>query len=224
MKIVLISDTHTQHRKLTIPECDILIHAGDISDRGELSQVYDFINWFADQPAKHCIFIAGNHDWSFTDSRKNKIREVLIQHPKVIYLEDSEITIEGIKFYGSPWTPTFYNWAFNADRGKSIAHVWEKIPYDTDILIIHGPPYGYGDKVPYDGSVGCEDLLQKVLEVQPNLVIFGHIHGGRGMYTITRKTTAINASVLDDSYILVGDPIVIDYDDFTENALYLQNN
>jgi Icc-related predicted phosphoesterase len=226
LKLVLISDTHNKHRKLDIPECDILIHAGDISDRGELPQVYDFINWFSNQPATHKIFISGNHDFSFQDSRKNKIREALIQHPDITYLEDSETTIEGIKIYGSPWTPTFYNWAFNADRGAPLKYVWSKIPEDTDILVVHGPPRGYGDRI--EGSVervGCKDLLERLLVVKPKLCIFGHIHEGWGMYTMRvppenpelgfeTHITCINASVLDSQYFLMNDPIEIEYEDF----------
>lgn len=224
MKLVLLSDTHGMHRELTIPECDIILCGGDITMNGQLPVVYDFINWLANQPARHKVFVAGNHDGSFQDSRKNKIREVLIQHPDVYYLEDDSVILEGIKIYGSPWQPWFYDWAFNVKRGFEIAQKWAKIPSDTDILLLHGPPLGYGDRVDSGDRVGCADLLEKVLEIQPNLVIFGHIHSGWGMYHVTAKTTAFNVAVVDESYTVVRDPVVINYNDFTENAVYLQNN
>jgi Icc-related predicted phosphoesterase len=226
LKLCIISDTHTYHRSVKIPECDILIHAGDISDQGALSQVTDFINWFNDQPAKHKIFICGNHDLSFEDPyKKNKIRQVLAQHPDVIYLQDSGTVVEGINIWGSPWTPWFYDWAFNAQRGAGIKRAWDMIPENTDILVIHGPPYGYGDLIyGTHERVGCEDLLNRLLVVKPKLCIFGHIHEGYGMYTlrvpatepvgIENQITCINASVLDQHYVLCNEPIVIQYEDF----------
>lgn len=81
-----------------------------------------------------------------------------------IYLEDSEVNIEGIRIYGSPWQPTHsVGWAFNLDRGAPIRAKWELIPKGVDILVTHGPPYGHGDKLAYGGRrAGCEDLLEVV--------------------------------------------------------------
>lgn len=226
MRIVAISDTHTQHDKVKVPECDLLIHSGDISHKGELHNVYAFLFWFNQQPAKYKVFIAGNHDFSFQDGmRMNKIRQALIQYPDIIYLEDSSVTIEGIKLWGSPWTPRFYDWAFNADRGAAIKRAWDMIPEDTDILIVHGPPKGYGDRIAGSTErVGCEDLLQRLLEVKPKICIFGHIHEGYGMYTLRvpslgsfgfhTDVTLINASVLDEQYFIANDPIAFEYEDF----------
>ena len=58
MLLQLIADSHGQHRKVITEKCDILIHAGDISGNGELNVVYDFINWFANQPANWKILVA----------------------------------------------------------------------------------------------------------------------------------------------------------------------
>ena len=40
-----------------------------------------------------------------------------------IYLEDSSVTVYGIKIYGTPWQPEFCGWAFNLPRGKPPANV-----------------------------------------------------------------------------------------------------
>ena len=48
MKIVFISDTHWQHRKLkNLPKADLIIHGGDMSKLGGDHEVLDFINWFS---------------------------------------------------------------------------------------------------------------------------------------------------------------------------------
>ena len=68
----------------------------------------------------------------------------------------------GYKFYGSPWSPTFYNWGFNADRGPDILKWWKKIPTETDILITHGPPHKILDKCMNGFPAGCKDLLNEI--------------------------------------------------------------
>ena len=62
MKIILISDVHGKWNKLEIPECDILISAGDYSFTGEQHMVRDFHKWMSKQPAKHKISVQGNHE------------------------------------------------------------------------------------------------------------------------------------------------------------------
>lgn len=131
MKIVAISDTHGQHHKLQLPEGDVLIHAGDISNRGELHEIKDFLLWFDKQPFKTKIFIAGNHDFYFERHSEEEINNIIPDG--ITYLKDSGIEIEGIKIWGSPITPFFFNWAFNRNRGYEIARYWDLIPSDTDI-------------------------------------------------------------------------------------------
>jgi hypothetical protein len=51
------------------------------------------------------------------------------------------VIIEGVKIYGSPWLPSYHDWAFNLERGGEVLkQKWEQIPNGTDVLITHGPP------------------------------------------------------------------------------------
>lgn len=59
-----------------------------------------------------------------------------------IYLQDSSVTLYGIKVYGTPWQPWFGGWAFNLERGETILEKWNLIPNDADIVMSHGPPLG----------------------------------------------------------------------------------
>ncbi len=205
--IVFISDTHNQHHFLDLPDGDILVHAGDISGRGKDHEVQDFMAWYEAHRHPHKILIAGNHD--FMAERKPQAWAALIPD-NVIYLENEACEVLGLKFWGSPITPWFYDWAFNRRRGADIRKYWERIPEDTDILITHGPPKGYLDKVLRDGNqVGCEDLLAFVLKIKPQYHVFGHIHEGYGQST-NEDTVFINASVLDVGYNLVNAPIVVE--------------
>lgn len=199
MKIVCISDTHGKHKELKLPEGDMIIHAGDISGMGRLHEITNFLAWFVELPYQYKVFIGGNHDYLLED--QPSVFKALIPD-NLIYLENSEVEIEGLKLWGSPITPRFFDWAFNCDRGEKIKQYWDQIPIDTDILITHGPPLGQGDKTQRGEMVGCEDLLIKIQEVQPKYHIFGHIHEGYGI-TNFKNTTFINASVLDFNYKLV---------------------
>lgn len=62
MNILAISDTHNKHYQLKIPSCDLLIHAGDFTGNGDIFEIKDFLSWWHTQPARHKVFIAGNHE------------------------------------------------------------------------------------------------------------------------------------------------------------------
>jgi len=219
MKIIFISDTHGKHEELQdkgwLKEADMIIHAGDISNRGRPRETTEFLDWFAALPYKHRVFIAGNHDFYFEETHHQiPVNKLLAQYPGITYLENNSVTIEGIKIYGSPYSPRFYDWAFNVDRGNPIAREWSKIPMDTDILITHGPPLGHGDRTDGGDRAGCADLLKRIEIVQPIINVYGHIHEGWGMYGSGTPTTFINASVLNSRYEMVNMPIIIDYENF----------
>lgn len=212
LKIIAISDTHGLHSQIEIPECDILIHAGDISPNGKLHHCVDFLEWFSVQPAQYKIFIAGNHDFLFQQPvrRRDFFQLHLNNKENVFYLEDQSVRIEGIKFYGSPWTPWFYDWAFNKIRGYETKEVADSIPHDTDVLITHGPPMGILDRTFKDENVGCSDLMHKVVQMK-NLKyhIFGHIHESYG-FRKYRETTFINASILNLQYKVTNKPFLFE--------------
>ena len=204
MQLTLISDTHGLHNQLKLKGGDILIHAGDVTARGTEEEVVLFLKWFEAQPYNYKIFIAGNHDWFFERESAEYI-ETLFPND-VIYLNDSGVCIDGFNIWGSPIQPTFFNWAFNRERGLEIDSHWQLIPKNTDILITHGPPFGILDKTTRGEAVGCEMLLQKNNLIKPKLHVFGHIHEGYGLLE-KGNTIFINASVLDVNYQSVNKPI-----------------
>jgi Icc-related predicted phosphoesterase len=214
-RIVLISDTHNKHKQLELPEGDILIHAGDFSGVGRDSEVKNFFKWLTIQSEKfeHVLFIAGNHELSF-EVKPAWLESLLEKLPNnVHYLEDSGIVIDGMKFYGSPWQPEFYNWAFNLRRGLELSEKWSLIPEDTDVLITHGPPKHMCDYMPWDlTNIGCQDLFERVMKVRPKLHVFGHIHVGYG-YKEYDGMLFVNASSCTEQYELLNKPVVVEYKD-----------
>lgn len=212
IRLVIISDTHGLHHGLkkfgNLPEGDIFIHAGDVSNVGEIHDINRFLTWFDSRIFNYKVFIAGNHDFGF--EREKYVAESMIPN-NVDYLNNSEITIEGLKFWGSPVTSPFNNWAFNeSDDYRS--QLWETIPNDTDILITHGPPRDIRDFSKYGSErCGCKFLRSKVLEIKPIIHIFGHIHGQYGFHE-EGGVLFINASTLNERYAVTNKPVVVDID------------
>ena len=216
MKIIGLSDTHGSHWDVKVPDADILVHTGDFSSHGRLPDTLDFLRWFNTHPHKHKIFIAGNHDW-LMEQDTNFYRIIKMEFPDLTYLQDEAVEVEGLKFFGSPQTPRFFNWAFNRDRGQDIKRYWDKIPTDTDVLITHGPPYGICDEAYRVGfntteHVGCKDLLDATLRIAPKLHLFGHIHLAGGQSYVAPKTTYANVSVLNEEYLVANKPMIFDVD------------
>jgi Icc-related predicted phosphoesterase len=200
VRIVCISDTHGQHAKLSVPDGDILVHAGDFMAFGDApKEIVDFNHWLGKQPHRIKVVIAGSHDLMF-ERHSGAAKELL---NNAIYLENSSTELMSLKFWGSPVQPEFNNWAFNVARGAAIRRYWQMIPEDTDVLVTHGPPFGLLDQShPSTAHLGCEELAKAVERIKPRLNVFGHIHGGHGQVT-ANGTRFLNASVVNEAYQLV---------------------
>ena len=184
-KIVALSDTHCYHLKMKIPEGDILIHGGDALSYGTPEEFEAFIGWFDSQPFNDLIYVPGNHDW-FVYHNQDSCREVLKKRG-ITLLIDEGITINGLKIWGTPYTPEFCGWAFmrqdheaeSLDGEEGLGKYFDQIPAGIDVLVSHGPPYGFLDKAPSAPHVGSRELLKAIERVKPRLVLVGHIHEGR---------------------------------------------
>jgi predicted phosphodiesterase len=205
MRLVLISDTHQRHDDLVVPDGDVLVHAGDFCTRGREGEVVRFNTWLGVQPHRHKIVIAGNHDFLF--EREPATARSLLTH--ATYLEDTGVTLDGVRFWGSPWQPRFFDWAFNLDRGAPLRAKWELIPAAVDVLIVHGPPRNVLDRTWRGEAVGCDDLRLAVERVRPKLFVCGHIHEARGEAELS-GVRCINASCCDVRENLRHAPVVVD--------------
>jgi Icc-related predicted phosphoesterase len=225
MKITFISDTHTKHRDVEtdLPGGDLLIHAGDFMNSGHHKEdAEEFFTWFDGiKGYDKKVFIAGNHDRIIENDPTWSLLTIA-DYSNIIYLQDEGFALydmdkdSSTRIYGSPWQPEFFDWAFNLPRnGWELEQRWKDIPANTDILITHGPPYGYLD-VPGGKKfqVGCELLRERVDALQPKIHVFGHIHGSAGYY-FNGHTHFINASVLDERYTYTNRPLTFEWDKLT---------
>ncbi len=201
IKVVAVSDLHGLLP--AVPACDLLLLAGDICplrDHRPAAQAYwldsDFRRWLRGLPARQVVYVAGNHDWIFQEKPHLRPRDL-----PAVYLQDEALEWEGLKIWGTPWQPRFCNWAFNLDE-PDLEAKWALIPAGTDILVTHGPPFGYGDGVPDRKGVrheGSPSLLRRIEQVRPRLVVFGHIHEGRGEWALG-DTVLANVTLVDVGY------------------------
>lgn len=215
MKIIGISDTHLKTDSLSIPEGDVLVHAGDALIKGTQEEFLRFFDWFSKLQHKRKIYVPGNHDWFTFDHYA--IALAMLRERDINILVDQELVIDNVKFYGTPWTPEFCGWAWMKDD-LELAAPFGEIPEAIDVLISHGPPRGYLDKTFLGESVGSYSLLEAINKVKPSLVICGHIHegaiqgDGEGhdyLYHEDGHVTHIaNVSIVNKQYLPVYEPKV----------------
>ena len=225
-RIVAISDTHTLHDKVIIPECDILIHAGDWTFQGERAEVRDFCKWLDKQPAKEIVIIPGNHEKIWERCLPESKSWITEDCPRAHLLMESSVELFNLKIWGSGYTPAFgYGWAFNAGRDPVeaahifkpfIGDIWATIDNDVDILVTHGMPEYSLDSV-WDRnnnewkSVGDAELAKRISQLK-NLkhYIGGHLHAEGGKTEHVQNVWYHNASVCNESYKVVNRPIEFD--------------
>jgi predicted phosphodiesterase len=190
--IVALADTHMFHDELVVPPGDVLVHAGDMTRGGTVRELRAAAEWIASLPHPHKLVVAGNHELCL-EREPDRAWPILAG---LTVLHDSAVTVAGLRFWGSPWQPWFCDWAFNLPRGPALAEKWARIPLGTDVLVTHGPPRGFGDRVRDSRREGCDDLLARVREVRPLVHVFGHIHEDRGAWR-DGETWIVNATTAE---------------------------
>jgi len=194
-KTYAISDVHLQPMEKILKGCegDLLVIAGDMTFTGSLQEMTRFKKDLLKVRGqfKHCSWITGNHERELDPARGfsnglNYCRE-LAEDTNSDFLHNSGVTYtkngRDIKVWGSPFTPTFFDWGFLKDRGEPIAQIWKQIPEGLDLLVTHGGPHKVLDYLPWSGeNVGCEELRARLdsMEAPAKIHCFGHIHIGHG--------------------------------------------
>lgn len=232
LKLVALSDTHNRHKNIkefmNIDSMgqdkeplsgDVICHAGDATMGGTLGECERFLKWYGELNFKFKIFVAGNHDRKFEENPQ--LMEQMCKDNGIILLNDSGIELDGVKFWGSPVQPWFFDWAYNRARNLSeqdlykvplIKPHWDLIPEGTNVLITHSPPYGILDQCPDGRLVGCQDLLNRVNEIKPDIHLYGHIHFNANMEKHINSTSFYNVAICNEQYIPINPVRIIDYD------------
>jgi Icc-related predicted phosphoesterase len=209
LSLVCVSDLHGFLPD--VPPCDVLVVAGDITPQGDRDPAgqarwldAELRAWLDAAPARHVVAVAGNHDFVF------QVAATTVPDLPWHLLQDSSCTLDGVRFWGSPWTPWFFDWAFNAPRGEEgeafLAERYATCPAETDVVVLHGPPRGYGDRTRTGVDAGSSAALQLIDRVRPQLCVFGHIHEGHGAWR-RGETQLANVTYVDVEYAPIGAPL-----------------
>ena len=215
-----ISDVHLQPMEKILKGCegDLLVIAGDMTFTGSLQEMTRFKKDLLKVRGQftHTALCLGNHERELDPARGfsnglNYCRE-LAEDTKSDFLHNSGVTYtkngRDIKVWGSPFTPTFFDWGFLKDRGEPIAQIWKQIPEGLDLLVTHGPPADCMSTLPWSGEdVGCQDLRDRLDNMvgSPKVAIHGHLHfsGGKHIRKPTNTGTFIdyyNVAICDEGY------------------------
>jgi Icc-related predicted phosphoesterase len=203
MKIACISDTHGIFLPDIPDDADVVFHAGDVGPdrKPSIWFAYEFSNW-AKKVARPIYFTWGNHDFI---GQKSEVLDLLPSN--VTCCVDRQLDIDGVKVWFSPWSNIFGDWAF-MEVESELRKKYAKIPDDTNIIVSHGPPKGFGDRtLPIwtgrSEQVGSTSLLEQ-FQALPNAshLICGHIHEARGTYVLQSDPSkeVINCAQVDERY------------------------
>ncbi|KIW49219.1 hypothetical protein PV05_10916 [Exophiala xenobiotica] len=227
IRIVCISDTHNQTPKL--PAGDILIHAGDLTNQGSMSELKKTVSWLANADFKAKIIVCGNHDvtadvdfyreYGAYFHNKNmedpqKCLALLQADPSIIYLNHepkqipithSDGAVTSLRVFGSPYSPARGFWAFGYPPEKA-AQLWAQIPLDSDIVVTHTPAKFHRDECGTRGTAGCERLRQTLWRVRPRMFVCGHIHEAYGVEVVTWDLSCPNIKFKEESVRYWQDP------------------
>ncbi len=211
LKFVCTSDTHGKHDFLEIPRGDILVMSGDITDTGREDDLQNFNQYLKSLPHKYKIIINGNHD-VFYEFDHGSMKHILTN---AIYLEHTEIKIEGIRIWGSSRNPKCIR-EILIRKGLDVHALerhWDLIPTGIDILITHDPPFGSGDITAYGIHAGSQELLAAIKRVKPRYHIFGHIHDSYGISRLhhdNAEIICVNTSAIIGFSDKLNPPIVFE--------------
>ncbi|KAL4941719.1 Metallo-dependent phosphatase-like protein [Aspergillus oleicola] len=202
-RFVCVSDTHAytpSEAGFKLPKGDVLIHAGDLTNRGTKDELKKTMDWIAAADFEVKIVICGNHDITldvpFYAARSSNFHRptpenpseclstITSASPSILFLKHESALVRLqkpggpntiFKVFGSPYSRHNGNWAFLYEPDEAEG-LWNDIPLDVDVVVTHGPPRTES----ICAGKGCEALKRRLGLVRPCLAVCGHVHGGRG--------------------------------------------
>jgi Icc-related predicted phosphoesterase len=209
MKICCLSDTHQHHKKIKMPEVDMIIHAGDFTYHGEFEEVKKFLQWYGEQKAKYKLLVCGNHEVEIS-KQPFQLLQQMCEDQGIRILNNTHTIIEGLTIFGSPNSNKFgHGWAYNSTENE-LENIYASILPDTDVIITHGPAYGRLDRVLMGTHAGSMALAKRISELSNlKLHVTGHIHESRGTM-IRNGVLTVNAAICGIPYTdVIINPVTI---------------
>lgn len=215
LHIIGISDSHSHSlpKILKGKKADLLCIVGDWSYKATSQEIVNFREDLLNirKQFSEIVVVNGNHELGLEFNIE--VSRATADFTDTIYLENEGTTVHfdngrELKVWGSPVTPYFGGWAWNAHRGAEIAGYWKEIPEGLDLCLIHGGIMGLLDVVKWTGEhVGCQDLRDRFdeMEAPPQHFLAGHTHhmGNQQVRHVTKKgkfMNVYNVAVCDEGY------------------------
>lgn len=206
MKLLHLSDTHGDLPKPDDADVDAFVHTGDLCPNHSfgirvIEQAFQPM-WLAEHAprwdpryrSKPFLIVPGNHD--FVDPTP-PLRAAGIDARLVC---NGLVDLDGVAFYGHPWTPIFYNWNWMCGPDEMRGHLSPLAELleqgGIDVLMSHGPMFGVLDRNQDGERCGCKvlrDVLQDARHL-PKLLLHGHIHEAAGVQGWSRGMVVSNAA------------------------------
>lgn len=216
MKVCCISDIHENY-DIKIPDCDLVLIGGDIFANPNIRSQLFWMNKFdvfvksLESRGINWLMTAGNHDTIFEPQFSHLVPDNIKEHclldrySHYIKTYNDLVILNKYKIYGSPWQRRYFDWSFNLDE-EDLEKKWSLIPDDTDILLLHSPPFGI-----LDGGLGSPSLTKRIEELSNiKLVVFGHIHYGYGAQFSENGIIYVNAAQCNERNKIVHEPICVE--------------
>ncbi|MFA5108823.1 MAG: metallophosphoesterase [Candidatus Micrarchaeia archaeon] len=208
LKILAFSDIHADEDALdglrifaSRQDFDIVICAGDLSNRGPISYVQNLLELFGDK----LYFVHGNMDSS-------NVVDFLRNQPN--YLHGRKVNIGEWNLVGLGGSnPTPFSTP-NELSETQIEHILNSAQVDEhSILVSHPPPKGIFDSISGGLNVGSQAVLECMQKKHPLILICGHIHEHEGK-KIVGDTLVIKLGAAESrraAIIQIGDSIKTEF-------------
>eukprot|EP01062_Namystynia_karyoxenos_P074839 TRINITY_DN7187_c0_g1_i1.p2 TRINITY_DN7187_c0_g1~~TRINITY_DN7187_c0_g1_i1.p2 ORF type:complete len:274 (+),score=71.70 TRINITY_DN7187_c0_g1_i1:99-824(+) len=220
LRLVILSDTHTKHGQIELPDGDVLLHAGDFTYFGGAEHWQSFNAWLGQLQGRYAarVVTCGNHEGH--EGRGGPLRDLTAAQVSQRLPNATHVLIDGaaevavrqdvrpLRIYGAPWQPQWCGTGYHREDGDLR---WPGLERGIDIAVTHSPPYGHGDASHGQGS---HTLMRKIAAAAPLVHCFGHVHEGGGYQKQHERTLFVNAACCGGrtGYDLVRGPTVVDVD------------
>lgn len=206
MRILHISDTHGLPPEPIDKDFDIVVHSGDFMPNRTFGQRLieePFQKYWLETNAprisplyktKPFLVVPGNHDYI------DAVPILRAAGFDARFLADTHLEVEGVTFYGHPWTPEFCGWNWMCKRTEMALRLQSFAELANqgavDVLVTHGPMYGVLDRNQDGERCGCPVLKRAIQDARhsPKALLHGHIHEAKGLMTWSRGMRISNAA------------------------------
>jgi Icc-related predicted phosphoesterase len=206
VRILHLSDTHGQIPDLA-GDSDVVVHTGDFCPNRSFANEHierAFQPYWLEEHAadfrrvygrRKVLIVSGNHDYV---SVAHYLREAGVDAEGI---DDKFAEVNGVSFYGFPWTPIFCGWNHMASENViefllAKPKEWMANERGIDVFCAHGPMYGVLDRNSSGERCGSKAVRAAMQDARcpPRLFLHGHIHEAAGRLAWSRGMVVSNAA------------------------------